>query len=120
MFSSFFHFGLYPTPLISYIAVPLFFYCASNNKPTVRTSLDYYTLLNTSQYPDVLLPIRVISPSRLSSTILFFIVLSESFSTSLNCPMVIYGSCIIASNVLWAIFGQSLGNISFILPHITQ
>ena len=24
MFSSFFHFGLYPTPLISYIAVPRF------------------------------------------------------------------------------------------------
>ena len=24
MFSSFFHFGLYPTPLISYIAVPHF------------------------------------------------------------------------------------------------
>lgn len=90
------------------------------NNDWEQLSLDYYTLLNTSQYPDVLLPIRVISPSRLSSTILFFIVLSESFSTSLNCPMVIYGSCIIASNVLWAIFGQSLGNISFILPHITQ
>lgn len=26
MFSSFFHFGLYPTPLISYIAVPHFFF----------------------------------------------------------------------------------------------
>lgn len=26
MFSSFFHFGLYPTPLISYIAVPHFLY----------------------------------------------------------------------------------------------
>ena len=26
MFSSFFHFGLYPTPLISYIAVPLFLF----------------------------------------------------------------------------------------------
>lgn len=26
MFSSFFHFGLYPTPLISYIAVPRFLY----------------------------------------------------------------------------------------------
>lgn len=26
MFSSFFHFGLYPTPLISYIAVPHFLF----------------------------------------------------------------------------------------------
>lgn len=27
MFSSFFHFGLYPAPRISYIAVPHFLFC---------------------------------------------------------------------------------------------
>ncbi len=29
MFSSFFHFGLYPTPLISYIAVPHFLFATN-------------------------------------------------------------------------------------------
>ena len=36
MFSSFFHFGLYPTPLISYIAVPRFVVILNLLMGTVR------------------------------------------------------------------------------------
>ena len=82
------------------------------NKPTVRTSLDYYTLLNNFPVPRC----STANPSYQSLPFkqrysIFLLFSQKVFSTSLNCPMVIYGSCIIASNVLWAIFGQSLGNL---------
>ena len=39
MFSSFFHFGLYPTPLISYIAVPHFLFVIMPSRGWVAQTL---------------------------------------------------------------------------------
>ena len=65
----------------------------------------------TSQYPEVLLPTRTIKPSFLSSANRFLIVFSDKAKSSLNCLIVMFGFCMINSNVLWAIFGKSLGNL---------
>ena len=71
--------------------------------------LFYYFI--TSQYPEVLLPTRTIKPSFLSKFKRLFTVRSDKTKSSLNCLIVMFGFCMINSNVLWAIFGQSLGNL---------
>lgn len=48
MFSSFFHFGLYPTPRISYIAVPHFLVCSKSvmgRREKYRCMKSFFTLL---------------------------------------------------------------------------
>ena len=49
MFSSFFHFGLYPTPLISYIAVPLFLFTTN---PAIQESNGNIKLVAMTYYKD--------------------------------------------------------------------
>ena len=80
-----------------------------NNKKVGFYPLFYYFI--TSQYPEVLLPTRTIKPSFLSSANRFLIVFSDKAKSSLNCLIVMFGFCMINSNVLWATFGQSLGNL---------
>ena len=49
MFSSFFHFGLYPTPLISYIAVPHFLlFFASSGLGSVKTQIGMKKFFGTA------------------------------------------------------------------------
>lgn len=62
MFSSFFHFWLYPTPLISYIAVPRFLFCTNPAIPESNgNNLCCYEQANHLRTLDFLIyPIRFI------------------------------------------------------------